>query len=102
VSKSKIVTVGVGEKFNRLSYYCSGCKTYKAIAIKGSGEPGTNGWAFNGDLNRPTLSPSILNRSEINNELIVCHSFLRDGKIEFLDDCTHELAGKTVELEDYD
>lgn len=29
----------------------------------------------------------------------VCHSFVRDGKIEFLGDCTHEFAGKTVDLE---
>lgn len=29
----------------------------------------------------------------------ICHSFVRNGKIEFLSDCTHELAGKTVELE---
>ena len=28
----------------------------------------------------------------------VCHSFVTDGKIQFLGDCTHELAGQTVEL----
>lgn len=28
----------------------------------------------------------------------VCHSFVRDGRIEFLSDCTHALAGQTVEL----
>jgi hypothetical protein len=27
-----------------------------------------------------------------------CHSFITDGKIEFLSDCTHSLAGQTVEL----
>ena len=31
----------------------------------------------------------------------VCHSFVRDGRIEFLSDCTHELAGQTVELEEW-
>lgn len=31
----------------------------------------------------------------------VCHSFVRDGKIEFLSDCTHRLAGQTVEMEDW-
>lgn len=30
----------------------------------------------------------------------VCHSFVRNGKIEYLNDCTHELAGQTVELLD--
>lgn len=28
-----------------------------------------------------------------------CHSFVRAGNIEFLADCSHELAGKTVALE---
>lgn len=28
----------------------------------------------------------------------VCHSFVRDGQIEFLADCTHGLAGQTVPL----
>lgn len=27
-----------------------------------------------------------------------CHSFVRDGKIEFLNDSTHSLAGQTVDL----
>lgn len=25
-----------------------------------------------------------------------CHSFIRNGRIEFLSDCSHKLAGKTV------
>ncbi len=28
----------------------------------------------------------------------VCHSFLTDGRIQFLDDCTHAMAGQTVDL----
>src|SRR5436309_254590 len=31
----------------------------------------------------------------------VCHSFVRDGLIEFLGDCTHPLAGRTVPLEPF-
>lgn len=29
-----------------------------------------------------------------------CHSFIKDGKMQFLADSTHELSGKTVELFD--
>jgi len=29
-----------------------------------------------------------------------CHSFVRDGRIEFLSDCTHALKGQTVDLPD--
>lgn len=28
----------------------------------------------------------------------VCHSFVTDGRIQFLSDCTHSLAGQTVDL----
>lgn len=75
-------------------------------------------WSFNGDLERPTLSPSILSRSghyvpghtgqcwctpdpdgeDWGFKCGVCHSFVREGRIEFLSDCTHVLAGQTVDL----
>lgn len=29
---------------------------------------------------------------------MVCHSFVTDGRIQFLDDCTHALRGQTVDL----
>lgn len=61
-------------------------------------------WQFNGDLDRPTFSPSMLVNANIDRtkhpKLHRCHSFVRDGKIQFLNDCTHELAGKTVDLPD--
>lgn len=31
----------------------------------------------------------------------VCHSVVTDGKIAFCSDCTHEMAGKTVDLPDW-
>ena len=52
-------------------------------------------WEFNDDLENPTFSPSMLAKWPPDN---VCHSFVRDGKIQFLNDCTHDLKGKTVEL----
>ena len=51
---------------------------------------------FNGDTEKPTLSPSLLVTGGGNR----CHSYVRDGMIRFLGDCTHPLAGQTVELMD--
>lgn len=31
----------------------------------------------------------------------VCHSHVKNGKIQFLGDCTHELKGQTVDLPDW-
>jgi len=57
-------------------------------------------WTWNGDLVRPTFSPSLLVTWEWGEERTkkVCHSFIRDGRIQFLGDCTHAQAGRTVDL----
>lgn len=57
-------------------------------------------WTWNRDVFKPTLRPSILSNTVIDGKDIRCHSFITDGNIEFLSDCTHELAGKTLPLED--
>jgi len=72
---------------------CPGLFPYRIIPVHGS-----HGWQWNGDVERPTLSPSILTK----NQMGVCHSFVRDGQIQFLADCTHEYAGQTLDLLEVD
>ena len=74
-------------------------------------------WRFNGDVDKPSFSPSILSRSghyirgrqedgcwcdrpHPHFKCGICHSFVRDGQIEYLSDCTHPLAGQTIALPD--
>jgi len=52
-------------------------------------------WQFNGDLVKPTLNPSLLVTMEEGKK---CHSFIREGRIQFLDDCWHDLKGQIVDL----
>lgn len=54
---------------------------------------------FNGDVNNPTISPSLLNTNP--QKYRVCHSFVENGAIRFLNDCWHKLAGQTVDLPHY-
>lgn len=63
---------------------------------------GKDGWTWNERLDLPTLSPSLLTRTEggPDGKQQVCHSYVTDGKIRFLPDSTHALAGKTVSLDD--
>lgn len=77
----------------RWLYYCPGCDEHHG--------PGDS-WAFNGDHERPTFSPSILVTGYIRDAEVRCHSFVRDGQIQYLGDCTHALAGQTVPMEDLD
>jgi hypothetical protein len=76
-------------------YWCEGCGYDHAFALKSEG----GHHDFNGDLNNPTVSPSLVQNFTPGK---MCHSFIRDGKIEFLGDCWHNLKGQTVELLDID
>lgn len=60
-------------------------------------------WKFNGDLENPTFSPSLLVTGYLNEKQPngVCHSYITDGNIQYLSDSTHEYAGKTVRLNDF-
>lgn len=71
--------------------YCPGCKAFHMITAEG--------WSFNGDVDKPTFSPSLVVDA---NSSTVCHSFIREGKIEFLSDSYHELAGQTVDLPSFE
>lgn len=104
-----------GQHYEALVFWCPGCEFdteehgkqggAHMLPITGSG-PGVGdqpSWTFNGDAERPTLSPSILSKvphRRVNGEVapLVCHSFLRGGQLEFLSDCTHQYAGQTVPL----
>ena len=57
-------------------------------------------WKFNGDIHNPTFSPSMLVNKSIPERR--CHSFVREGKIQFLGDCFHDLKNQTVELPSID
>jgi hypothetical protein len=67
--------------------YCLGCKHIHAMSPKIH--------TFNGDFLNPTFNPSLLQNFVPGQ---TCHSWVRDGKMEFLNDSYHELAGQTVEL----
>jgi hypothetical protein len=79
----------------RIVFYCEGCKTHEAVPISGP-----RAWGWNGDLERPTLTPSILSTTPHPDGNRVCHSFVTDGKIQYLGDCSHALAGQTIDLPD--
>lgn len=85
--------------------WCPGCEDVHCID--------SERWTFDGDMVRPSISPSILVRmygfphgidpapGEIQKPgEQTCHSFVRGGVWEFLSDCTHSLAGQHVAMAD--
>lgn len=83
-----------------LMFHCPGCECAHGVRPQGPGP--SPQWGWNGSMDRPTFSPSLLVTTDYPDHRDVCHSFVRDGQIQFLTDCTHGLAGRTVEIPDWD
>jgi len=102
---------------NSVAFHCPGCQEEHRLNIAGDRKV----WEWNGSMDAPTFSPSVLIRvghyipGQIGKRCWctwnaehpddpapfkcgACHSFVKDGKIQFLSDSTHELAGTTAEL----
>ncbi|WEZ84568.1 DUF6527 family protein [Rhizobium sp. 32-5/1] len=90
---------------NRILFWCPGCDGAHQVGI---GEGSGPRWSYNGNPDAPTFTPSVLVTYNGRDAGIdgappaVCHSFIADGRIQFLGDCTHELAGQTVDLPDFE
>ena len=101
-----------GAPGRRIHFRCPGCDSVHGVTVDTP-----EGWGWN-DLERPTFTPSILvhpHRTLIDEDLDwdaliapenvtmtpLCHSFVTDGQIQFLCDCSHALAGQTVDLPEW-
>ena len=76
------------------SFWCEGCEGYHGVHVYSKNEKTGAQWKFNENLIKPTFTPSL----HIKFDDVVCHSFVRNGEIQYLNDCTHKLKGKTVPL----
>jgi hypothetical protein len=101
------VKVSRGES-DRVSFWCPGCDQAHTIGPA---------WDFNGDDSSPTFTPSVKvegvqwgptsgfhkpRHAVAPGGATLCHSFVTEGRIQFLDDSTHNLAGETVDLPDWE
>ena len=84
----------------KLAFNCPGCEYPHVIAVSMlGGGPGI--WTWDGDPEKPTVRPSLLCSTPGDTEDGIaptrCHLDLVAGKIQFLGDCAHALAGQTVD-----
>lgn len=118
--RSQLRTITHGDKtYEALAFWCPGCAQPFADMREDERHSGLHmlpvnttatspSWDWDGNLEAPTLAPSILTRSahkrrNVDGQVVdvgefVCHSFLRAGVFEFLGDCTHPLAGQSVPM----
>lgn len=90
---------GNAEYSGGYAHWCPACEEVHAYQVPR--------WTFNGDLEKPSFTPSMLIRwgeripdQEGKHEGMggICHYFLTAGELAYCADSTHALAGKTVPL----
>jgi hypothetical protein len=82
-------------------FYCPACECAHRIQ---SDKTKTPCWEFNNDLDNPTVSPSIRVRHYSNKlkKKLNCHTFVKNGQIQYCSDCNHKFKNKTVEIPDWE
>jgi hypothetical protein len=81
----------------RFVLWCPACDTAHGIKFPV--------WSFDGNFEKPTITPSIKAWHPAvpaeNIPEFICHSYVANGRIQFLTDCTHALRGQTVDLPEW-
>ena len=91
----KLKSFGSGGRVMGYSFYCPGCAHRHVFYTSGQ-----TAWTFDGNLEAPTFTPSLLNTCEPHPDPKQrrCHLNLTAGKLVYHGDCAHDLAGQTIEL----
>jgi hypothetical protein len=113
-----IAKVDVWQGVHYLRLWCPGCQcAHQVVTSRDPGAAPGIVWEWDGSLDAPTLSPSLLvrghqwpqddpfhkpNHRVTPGQPTCCHSFVRAGVWEYLSDCTHTLAGQHVPVPEWD
>lgn len=65
-------------------HWCPGCNRAHPL-------PKNGGWTFNGDMEKPTFSPSFMQERDSPRQ---CHYFITEGMIQWCGDGWHGRTGK--------
>lgn len=94
----KLAWFGDGPRGGKvLVFTCPGCNQLHPVEIC---VPSGGGWSWNNSMTAPTFAPSLLCNKD--HPASRCHSFIKDGNIQFLDDCYHALKGQTVPIPEWE
>jgi hypothetical protein len=103
------VSAKLRRRTNGFSWWCPACD---------EGHPLPDAWTFNGNLEKPTFSPSFKHEGlqtikvdgKWNGEWkrgadgeplrYCCHYIVTDGRVAYCGDCTHGMAGQTIDMPD--
>lgn len=74
------------------THWCPGCKMLHKINVNMPNRHTGAKWTWDHNSLSPSFTPSVQVGAT------QCHYFINAGRIQFLGDCKHELAGQTVDM----
>jgi hypothetical protein len=106
-----------------VGFYCPGCKCHHRIPVT-VGARSEKTWGWNGSYEKPTFDPSLnitykrykvqtrervrafretMGRDPTEAEIpydnnAVCHLWVKMGRLEYLQDCTHQYVNQTIDM----
>jgi hypothetical protein len=80
------------------AFLCPGCGYEHSFRV--NADDSRPQWKWNGSVEKPTFTPSLVVFH--GDPLRQCHSYVKEGNIQFLSDCFHNLKNKTVEIPDWE
>lgn len=83
-----------GDVHSRFLFHCPACGGSHFFQTNAGEQPH---WAWNENYVLPTITPSIRVRFGKGMSRC-CHFIVTDGKIAYCTDCTHGMAGETVDM----
>ena len=103
MGKLRIVRFSLGDAIGTLQAFCPACDFEHGFNVDIEGHSKwpdkTPVWGFDGNYDSPTFEPSMLsNKDGVEEHHPICHSWLKNGVWEYLDDSTHDMAGQKVDL----
>lgn len=87
-----------------IQWNCPATGDWFLIVVKAPASYTRPAWEWNGDVENPTLTPSVSRKTFERDGVTVKtinHFFVTDGNVQFLEDCTHDKKGQTLPLQEY-
>lgn len=84
--------------------FCRPCGVFHEFHLGPSENVHGHCWIWNGDRYKPTFWPAVYTKVARRlglpdeSDIVICHAEVKDGRIIYYQDSTHELSGQTVDL----